>query len=85
VAFFAFVAHFMLNQMARMIMAIAGKKLAIKHVSGPMGVRGRNSNNVLIRAELGWAPKMRLKEGLVRTYAWVEAQVQSSARVESAA
>ncbi len=74
-----------INQMARMIMGIAGKKLAIKHVSGPTGVRGRNSDNVLIRAELGWEPTMRLNEGLARTYTWIEAQVQSSARVESAA
>jgi nucleoside-diphosphate-sugar epimerase len=74
-----------INQMARMIMGIAGKKLAIKHVSGPTGVRGRNSDNVLIRAKLGWEPTMRLNEGLARTYTWIEAQVQSSAGVESAA
>src|SRR3984957_15950679 len=74
-----------INQMARMIMGIAGKKLSIKHVSGPTGVRGRNSDNGLIRRELGWEPTMRLNEGLARTYNWIAAQVQASARVESAA
>ena len=66
-----------INQMAHMIMDIAGKKLAIRHIPGPLGVRGRNSDNHLIRAELGWAPGMRLHEGLAKTYAWIEAQVHS--------
>jgi GDP-D-mannose 3',5'-epimerase len=66
-----------INHMAEMIMHIAGKKLSIKHIPGPLGVRGRNSDNKVIRAELGWEPKMRLREGLSRTYAWIEAQVAS--------
>jgi GDP-D-mannose 3',5'-epimerase len=74
-----------INEMAGMIMRIAEKKLAVKHISGPIGVRGRNSDNVLIRAELGWEPTMRLQEGLAKTYTWIEAQVQSAARVGSAA
>jgi nucleoside-diphosphate-sugar epimerase len=69
-----------INQMAGMIMEIAGKKLSINHVSGPLGVRGRNSDNVLIRAKLGWEPTMRLQEGLARTYRWIEAQVRSAAQ-----
>jgi nucleoside-diphosphate-sugar epimerase len=69
-----------INQMARMIMGIAEKRLAIKHVSGPTGVRGRNSDNVLIRAELGWEPTMRLRQGLARTYTWIESQVRPAAR-----
>jgi GDP-D-mannose 3',5'-epimerase len=69
-----------INQMAGMIMEIAGKKLSINHVSGPLGVRGRNSDNALIRAELGWEPTMRLQQGLARTYTWIEAQVRSAAR-----
>lgn len=64
-----------INEMAQMIMQIAGKKLTVKHVPGPVGVRGRNSDNHLIRAELGWAPSMRLKDGLAKTYAWIETQV----------
>ena len=74
-----------INQMAEMIMKIAGKKLSIKHISGPTGVRGRNSDNKLIRVELGWEPTMRLQEGLARTYPWINAKVKVSARVETAA
>jgi nucleoside-diphosphate-sugar epimerase len=74
-----------INQMAKMVMEIAGKKLTIKHVSGPTGVRGRNSDNTLMRAELGWEPKMRLQQGLAKTYAWIENQVRSAARAESTA
>jgi GDP-D-mannose 3',5'-epimerase len=72
-----------INQMASMIMGIAGKQLAIKHVPGPTGVRGRNSDNALIRTELGWEPKMRLKQGLARTYPWIEAEVRSAESAES--
>jgi nucleoside-diphosphate-sugar epimerase len=69
-----------INQMAGMIMEIAGKKLSIKHIPGPLGVRGRNSDNKLIRAELGWSPSMRLRDGLAMTYPWIEAQVRSFAK-----
>ena len=64
-----------INQLAQMVMAIAGKKLSIKHVPGPLGVRGRNSDNRLIRERLGWAPSHPLESGLRKTYAWVAAQV----------
>jgi nucleoside-diphosphate-sugar epimerase len=67
-----------INKMAEMIMEIAGKKLSIKHISGPTGVRGRNSDNALIRAELCWEPTLRLQQGLGRTYAWIDAQVRSA-------
>lgn len=69
-----------INQMAEMIMRIAGKRLAIKHVPGPLGVRGRNSDNTLIRAKLAWEPSMRLVDGLAKTYAWIDPQVASIAR-----
>lgn len=65
-----------INQLATMTMEIAGKKLKIKHVKGPLGVRGRNSDNKLIKKELGWAPSQKLKVGLVETYNWIEKQVQ---------
>ena len=74
-----------INQMARIIVEIAGKRLTLKHVSGPTGVRGRNSDNTLIRAELGWEPKMRLQQGLAKTYTWIENQMRSAARAESIA
>jgi GDP-D-mannose 3',5'-epimerase len=67
-----------INQMAQMIMTIAGKYLTVKHVIGPTGVRGRNSDNTLIRAELGWAPSAPLKRGLATTYAWIHTQVEAS-------
>jgi len=67
-----------INEMAQMIMGIAGKNLAVKHVSGPIGVRGRNSDNKLIRAELGWEPTMRLRDGLAKTYAWIDARVKDA-------
>ncbi len=69
------------NQLARMIMDIAGKKLKIKHVSGPLGVRGRNSDNRLIREKLNWAPSESLRSGLEKTYAWIEGQVRAAGKL----
>ncbi len=65
-----------IDQLARLVMDIAGKRLSIRHVPGPTGVRGRNSDNRLIRQSLGWAPSRPLKEGLEKTYAWIEQQVR---------
>ncbi len=70
-----------INQLAEMIMEIAGKKLRIKHVSGPLGVRGRNSDNKLIKEKLGWEPSYSLKDGLVKTYTWIEKQVKETKKV----
>lgn len=64
-----------LNQLAAIIMKIAGKKLSIKHIPGPLGVRGRNSDNRFIQKKLGWKPAMPLKEGLKKTYRWIEQQL----------
>lgn len=64
-----------INQLAKMIMDIAGKKLSISHVPGPLGVRGRNSDNQLINEKLGWKPRQTLLEGLVKTYKWINKQV----------
>jgi nucleoside-diphosphate-sugar epimerase len=68
-----------INQMAEMIMKIAGKKLSIKHVPGPTGVRGRNSDNKLLREKLGWEPTQSLYDGLSRTYPWIAAQAKAMA------
>jgi nucleoside-diphosphate-sugar epimerase len=65
-----------INDLAGMIMRIAGKKLVIHHVSGPLGVRGRSSDNTLIRQKLGWAPSSKLYDGLVTTYVWIDKQVR---------
>jgi GDP-D-mannose 3', 5'-epimerase len=67
-----------INQLAEIIMKIAGKKLRIKHIPGPLGVRGRNSDNRLIRSKLRWAPSMPLKKGLAITYAWIKDQVEKT-------
>jgi nucleoside-diphosphate-sugar epimerase len=64
-----------INLLAEIIMDIAGRKLSIKHVPGPLGVRGRNSDNKLIKDKLGWAPSYPLKKGLEITYAWIKNQV----------
>jgi nucleoside-diphosphate-sugar epimerase len=66
-----------INQMAEMIMDIAGKKVSIKHIPGPTGVRGRNSDNRLIRKELGWSPSQSLFEGLSKTYPWINSQLKA--------
>ena len=66
-----------IDGLAHVIMEIAGKRLAIHHIDGPLGVRGRRSDNRLIRERLGWAPSRPLREGLERTYRWIEAQVRS--------
>lgn len=65
-----------INQLAEYAMEIAGHKLEIKHIDGPLGVRGRNSDNNLIKEKLGWAPSKPLKEGLAKTYEWISAQVE---------
>lgn len=67
-----------INQLAEMVMSIAGKKLSIKHVSGPLGVRGRNSDNKLIQSKLGWAPSAPLRAGMEKTYRWIEEQVEQA-------
>lgn len=69
-----------INQLAEMAMEIAGKKLTKKHIPGPLGVRGRNSDNRLIHERLGWRPTKPLRDGLAKTYAWIEEQVQKVGR-----
>ncbi len=67
-----------INGFVDLIAEIAGKRIEKRHVPGPLGVRGRNSDNRLIRSRLGWAPSRPLREGLERTYAWIEDQVRQS-------
>lgn len=68
-----------INQLAHMAMEIAGKNVSIQHIPGPLGVRGRNSDNALIREKLNWAPSAALHVGLERTYHWIEGQVVRAA------
>jgi nucleoside-diphosphate-sugar epimerase len=74
-----------INQLAEMVMSIANKKLSIRHIPGPLGVRGRNSDNKLIREKLGWEPSRSLRQGLETTYNWIAAQVAKHSPVESLA
>lgn len=64
-----------INQLAEMAMNIAGKKLTIKHIPGPLGVRGRNSDNRLIQEKLGWEPNWSLRKGMEITFKWIAEQV----------
>ena len=70
-----------INNLAKMIMEIAGKNLKIKHVPGPLGVRGRNSDNTLIKEKLGWAPSKPLREGIEKTYHWIEEVLKEKERI----
>ncbi len=67
-----------INQLAETVMDIAGKKLIIKHIPGPLGVSGRNSDNRLIEEKLGWKPTKTLREGLGNTYPWIKGQVEKT-------
>lgn len=64
-----------INRLAELIMEVAGKKVRLHHIPGPLGVAGRNSDNRLIQNRLGWSPSASLREGLELTYPWVERQV----------
>jgi GDP-D-mannose 3', 5'-epimerase len=66
-----------IDQLADSIMAIAGKQLEKRHIPGPLGVRGRNSDNKLIEKKLGWRPTQPLSAGLAVTYEWIEGQIRS--------
>jgi len=74
-----------INQLADMCAAAAGVKVKKKHIPGPQGVRGRNSDNDRLRKVLGWEPQISLEEGIARTYAWIEQQVRASRPVAKAA
>jgi len=64
-----------INQLVDTAAKVAGKKIKKKHIDGPLGVRGRNSNNDLIREKLGWDYEQTLEEGIRKTYEWIKWQV----------
>jgi GDP-D-mannose 3',5'-epimerase len=66
-----------MNEMAHYALKAAGKDLKLRHIPGPEGVRGRNSNNNLIRQVLGWSPQISLEEGLKRTVVWIREQIEA--------
>ena len=67
-----------INQLAGLVAKIAGKRISLRHIPGPLGVRGRNSHNALFRKMLGWAPDEALELGLRRTYPWIAERVEAS-------
>jgi len=67
-----------INDLADLVADAAGIKIAKKHVNGPQGVRGRNSDNTRLRQVLNWEPAISLEDGLARTYPWIEEQVKAS-------
>jgi nucleoside-diphosphate-sugar epimerase len=73
-----------INQLVEMIAEIAGIQITKKHIPGPQGVRGRNSDNTRLKQVLNWEPEISLEEGLTRTYAWIEKQVQAKIEREPA-
>ncbi|OSX69321.1 hypothetical protein BU14_1621s0001 [Porphyra umbilicalis] len=74
-----------MNDMAKMVMGFETKELSIKHIPGPEGVRGRNSNNDLCRKVLGWAPEVSLSDGLNKTYMWIKSQLEAEAKAGKSA
>jgi len=66
-----------INQLAGIIIGLSGKDVGVNNIPGPLGVRGRNSDNRLIREKLGWEPEAPLRTGLEKTYAWIETQVNA--------
>jgi nucleoside-diphosphate-sugar epimerase len=70
-----------INQLADMVAHVAGTRIRKKHVPGPQGVRGRNSDNSRLREVLKWEPSITLEEGLTQTYNWIEKQVKAQLAV----
>ena len=74
-----------IDQLACLVMTIAGKELKLRHITGPLGVRGRNSDNRLIERELQWRPHLPLRQGLEVTYSWIQQQILTTSSVALAA
>ena len=66
-----------INELVDIAAKVSGKKVEKNHIEGPLGVRGRNSNNDLIREKLGWDYSMTLKEGILKTYNWIDDQLSA--------
>ncbi|WP_108458987.1 NAD-dependent epimerase/dehydratase family protein [Devosia naphthalenivorans] len=67
-----------INQLVDLVADIAGKTIHKNHIAGPLGVRGRNSDNTLVGEQLGWKPSQTLRAGLEKTFAWIESQVDAA-------
>ena len=74
-----------IDGLADIVAEIAGIAITKRHVVGPQGVRGRNSDNTRLREVLGWTPEISLEEGLARTYRWIEGEIVASGALQAAA
>jgi nucleoside-diphosphate-sugar epimerase len=66
-----------INQLVDTAAKVAGKTIEKNHIDGPLGVRGRNSNNDLVREKLGWDYSQTLEEGIAKTYVWISEQINN--------
>lgn len=67
-----------MNTFAKLAMSLVGKDLPIKNIPGPEGVRGRNSDNTMIKEKLGWAPSIPLAEGIAKTCEWINGEIEKA-------
>ena len=67
-----------INQLVETAAKVAGKNVEKNHIDGPLGVRGRNSNNDVVRRELGWDYQQTLEEGIRKTYEWISKQIDEA-------
>jgi nucleoside-diphosphate-sugar epimerase len=67
-----------INDLAKMVISVSGKSLTIKNIKGPVGVRGRNSDNKLYKEKIGWEPTQALSLGIEQTYNWISLQVSKN-------
>ena len=67
-----------INKLVEIASQVENKVIKIKHIPGPLGVRGRNSNNDLVRRELNWDYQMPLRDGIEKTYKWIASQIELS-------
>jgi len=66
-----------INQLSRIIQKVAGVELYTEHIDGPLGVRGRNSDNTMFKNKFNWQPEISMREGLAKTYKWIERQIDN--------
>jgi nucleoside-diphosphate-sugar epimerase len=64
-----------INDLVKYVIDISSKEVYVKHIDGPTGVRGRNSDNTLIKEKLNWSPKQPLYDGLIKTYNWINKEI----------
>ena len=72
-----------INQLVDIAAKVAGKNITKKHIDGPLGVRGRNSDNTLIRKVLNWDYEQSLEVGMAKTYSWIYEQIQLKTKANS--